>query len=211
MSLSELNTHLSHIADFSDGIPLIVFLLLPMSKREELGVIGLYFFCNFLLKVATFFLATDQRNTIPFYHLLAIIEFALLFMYFTQLKKISINIKWSLLVFVIILNLTNTFFLQTINEFNSFSWTINTLLLIVIGIYCLYHAFKVEEVRFFEFVILSGFLIYLSGSLFTYILGSRILARELGDFFSNGWIVYSFSSISKDIIISIGLWMARTN
>jgi len=58
-----------------------------------------------------------------------------------------------------------------------------------------------------DFIIMSGWLLYASGSLFTYLMASKILSGYAEGFFKNAWFFQSASNILKDIIISYGFWL----
>jgi len=60
-----------------------------------------------------------------------------------------------------------------------------------------------------DFIVTVGWLIYASGSLFTYLMGTEILSGKPEGFFYNAWIFQSVSNLSKNIIVSYGLWLMR--
>jgi len=58
-----------------------------------------------------------------------------------------------------------------------------------------------------DFIITIGWLLYAAGSLFTYLMGSKILTGYAEGFFKNGWFFQTVSNISKDIIVGYGFWL----
>lgn len=212
MTLTEWNTLLSHVGDFAEGLPLVPFLLLSSEKKREYKFLGLYFSIGFVLKISSFVIATKGGNTLFIYHLLAIIEFGLLFMFFTE-HTIFKNWRTIILVIVIAANAIISLVPGSFFQFNSLSWSINTFVLLCACFYSFYSLYtrsykSWEEVKS-RFLIVSGLLIYLSGCLFTYILGSQILSKELQGFFSNGWIINSISNLTKDFIVAVALFSSR--
>lgn len=212
MTLTEWNTFLSHVGDFAEGLPLVPFLLLSSEKKREYKFLGLYFSLGFVLKIASFVIATKGGNTLFIYHLLAPIEFCLLFMFFTE-HTLYKNWRTIILVVVTATNTITSFLPGAFFQFNSLSWSINTFLLLCTCFYAFYSLYTTSYKSWAEvksrFLIVSGLLIYLSGCLFTYILGSQILSKELQGFFSNGWIINSISNLAKDFIVAEALFSSR--
>lgn len=213
MTLTEWNTLLSHVGDFAEGIPLAPFLLLTNEKKREYKLLGLYFFLGFILKVTSFIIATNGVETLFIYHPLAIIEFSLLFLFFTEH---TLYRSWRIVILLIIVlaNVASSAMPGALHQFNSLSWSINTFLLLCACIYSFYSLYTRSYESWGEvksrFLIVSGLLIYLSGCLFTYILASQILSKHLQGFFANGWIINSISNLSKDFIITVALLLSRS-
>jgi len=127
-----------------------------------------------------------------------------------SLKK---PLVYGLISAIVLLNLMNSLFLQTIDKFNSNAWSINTIVLIGVALYYLFELFSQQETLEFEksptIIIISGLLIYFSGSLFLYIVSSKVLSKEAQGFFFNAWLIRSGSDIIKSIFLTLGLWMAK--
>lgn len=215
MNLLHWNIWLSYISDLADWFPLIVYMTLDQQKRRSYHLLGAYLFINSILKTSTFIILNVVLvNTLPVYHVLALSEFFFLFLFFSQALGWQ---KWKwLVVFVIIsLNIGNTIFLQPVHEFNSYSWAANSLVLVAMGLLVLYRIYvDMEDVSLHHyplFIITSAVLIYLAGSLFTYILGSDILSKEAKSVFHNAWIIRSISDIVKSILLLAGLWVLKRN
>ncbi|MDR7132556.1 hypothetical protein J2X69_004929 [Algoriphagus sp. 4150] len=215
MTLLDWNIILSHISDLSDWLPFFIFISLPKKVREEYNLLGAYLFTLGSLKTITLILLTIKGtfNTMPFYHLMAIVEATFLFLFITRdfgLKKGSKPLIVSLLL---ALNLYNTLSFQGILEFNSNAWAMNTIILIGLGLSSLVLLFNdIENIvlgKSPRFIILTGLLLYFSGSLFLYIVSSEVLSKEAKGFFHNAWIIRSIADIIKSIILTYGLWIAR--
>ncbi|WPR73300.1 hypothetical protein [Algoriphagus sp. NG3] len=217
MTLLDWNIILSHISDLSDWLPFFVFISLPKKVRIEYDLLGAYLVSLGSLKTFTLILLTFKGpvNTMPFYHLMAIVEASFLFLFITGdfgLKKGSKTILISLLL---ALNLCNTLFFQGILQFNSNAWAMNTIILTGLGLSYLVLLFNDIENIVLEksphFIIITGLLLYFSGSLFLYIVSSEVLSKEAKGFFHNAWIIRSMADIIKSIILTYGLWIARFN
>jgi hypothetical protein len=117
-------------------------------------------------------------------------------------------------VLLFLLNAVNSIFIQSIFTFNSWAWSMNMVVLMIIGITYLFKLYNNEnddsplELRP-NFIITAGWLIYASGSLFTYLLGIPILSGKAAGFFHNAWTFQCVSNLFKNVLISYGLWRAR--
>ena len=148
----------------------------------------------------------------PAYHLLAVTEVVMVYCFYSRLmfNKVYIWGAIALLVF----NLLNSLLVQNIFTFNSIAWTVNMMVLMMLGIIYLFSLYNDEnddsplEERP-TFIITAGWLIYAAGSLFTYLLGTSILSGRPAGFFHNAWVFQCVSNIFKNTLISYGLWRAR--
>lgn len=148
----------------------------------------------------------------PAYHLLAAVEVVMLYAFYARITYPRGPKGWMVGLLVLLFAL-NSIFIEPLDQFNSFAWTFGILFLLCLGLGYLYKLYdNLENIHLPThplFVINTGFLIYFAGSLFTYILGSRILSEEAKGFFHNGWVIQSFSTIIKNTIAGYGLWLAR--
>jgi hypothetical protein len=215
VKLLDWNILLSYVSDLTDWLPLMIYFSLDKKRKILYRFLGAYLLINSILKTSTFVILNIRTvNTLPFYHLLSVFEFVFLFLFFSQTLQLQRG-KWLLLFGIALLNIANTMFYQTIYEFNSYSWAGNSMILVSMGLFVLYKIYlNIEDIALNQyplFIINSGLLIYLSGSLFTYILGSDILSQEAKDFFHNAWIIKSISDIIKSALLTVGLWVAKRN
>jgi hypothetical protein len=204
------NILISTVADLSDALPLI-FLLRKVGERY-LKVLRAYFIGSFVVKFITIVLifGFNVRNTLAFYHFLSLFEFICLFLYFSGM--IGVKFKHVLLPFslVLLFNIVNSIWLQGFNEFNSHAWGVNTTVLLFMGLLYLYKLYSdFEDIaieKHFGFIVCAAFMIYFGGSLFTYLLGWKILSQVPTGFFANGWIIQSIANVVKNVIIVYGVY-----
>lgn len=217
MTLKEWNILLSHASDLADWIPFFIYSFLQKSIRKEYIFLGAYLLGNSLLKTCTLLILSfkGHTNTMVFYHIMALVEVICISAYFLRLNSISPRKIWIIAAIVLFGNILNSLFLQKYNEFNSNAWAFNTILLIGLGLYYFYMLFtRIENLQLEkhpDFLIVSGMLLYFSGSLFLYIVSSEVLSQEARGFFYNGWLIRSVSDILKSTILAYGLWMAKHN
>ncbi len=153
-------------------------------------------------------------NTLPFYHILAVFEFTALLFYFKQIIPINNHLTKLILLVVIAFNVVNSALFQSLNEFNSYAWGVNTLALMVLAFLYLYKLYsRIEDIAIEShsgFIINAGFLFYFGGSLFTYLLGWYILSQEPSGLFANGWIIQAVANLCKNGIITYGITLGNS-
>lgn len=210
-NLTAISYFTSTASDLSEFIPLFTWIML-IREAKPYTLLGVYFLISAFIKLFTLITAELYINNMPAFHVLACVEIMMLFSFFSMITYKKISVRWLALLFII--NAGNTLFFQSIFTFNSIAWTINMLALIILGLLYLYRLYKTDEdyaplEKRPDFIITAGFLIYASGSLFTYLMGTSILSGEPEGFFHNAWIIQSVSNISKNVIVSYGLWLMR--
>ena len=200
---------ISSVSDVSEILPLMVWIFFA-QKKMPYRLLGILFVISSTLKIYSLITAELHINNMAAFHLLALVEIVLVYCFYNQLifKKIHL----SGLIAIALANILNSIFFQDIHSFNSLAWTFNMIALIVMGLMYFYKVYNDEEdyTPLNErpaFIITSGWLIYASGALFTYLLGTEILSGTPEGFYKNAWIFQCISNILKNIIIAYGLWL----
>lgn len=201
----------SQASDHSEAMPLVSWWLF-VRKQEKYGLLGIFLFVSTILRTLSVITAKIGIHNAPLYHLMAMSEVVLVYCFYSRLM--FKRIIWGGAVFLLLLNLFNTFFIQHLTAFNSYSLAEDMIALIVVGLMHLFQLYNdnndlspLEERP--DFFITSGFLIYASGSLFTYLMMTSILSHKAIGFFPNAWIFTCIANILKNFLISYGLWRAR--
>lgn len=208
------NIVVSMTSELMDIVPVLLMIFLRVRIANKYLLIW-YLVSSFSIKLLTIFLIyfTPYTRTLPYYHLLAVLEFVFLFLFYLRLLERPKYSGWGLMGLVVALNVLNTIYLQDLNQFNSYAWTLNSLVLIIMGFLYLVHLYDKEDnvsiISQPNFIINAALMIYLAGSLFTYLLGWYILNQKAVGFFANGWIIHALSSIFKNLIICWAVWQAR--
>ncbi len=181
-------------------------------KSEAIRDIGIFFLTAWVFKGLTVITAAMGINNMPIYHALAVIELICFFRFYQRVLhyySLPSGWLWLLLGF----NAVDTLFLEGIYAFNSLSWSVNTSVLLLLGLLYYYDLYtRAEEIaieRYPNFYINAGLLIYASGSLFTYLLAWKILAQPAQTFFHSGWMIHSIANIIKIVTVSYGLWLVK--
>jgi len=211
MSIRDLNFVFSDISEVSELLPFL-FGILFVPKKSTYNLLVWFFAISALIKAISLITAKLHVNNMLLFHFLTVYEFVLVYIFYC---RIIFNRGPSVyfIALIIVINVANSVFNENVQQFNSMAWTLNTLILLCFGLKYLYKLYQELETTQLEqnplFIINAGFLIYFSGSLFTYIFGWKILSAEARGFFHNAWVIQSFSNIIKNVIISYGLWLAR--
>jgi len=210
-SIGDVIIKISNISDFSDALPFVAWVWFG-NMRKPYRILGLFFLFCFVIRSYTFVTAEKHFNNMPAYHLLALVEISAVYCFYCELVYGKV-FTWGLIL-LIIFHLANTIFYQEIHSFNSVAWTADMILIITIGLSYFVELYKNEndftplQTRP-DFVITVGWLLYASGSLFTYLMGSEVLSRYAKGLLKDEWFFQIISNISKDVIISYGFWLTR--
>lgn len=211
MDLESFNIWVSSISDVTALFPVILCLFV-VPRKHPFIILSWYFYLSGFIMIGTLITSEMGIFNMPAYHLLAAVEVILLYEFYARITYSKGPRRW-VTVLLVILFLFNSVFIEPLEQFNSFAWTFGILFLLCLGLSYLYKLYDdLENIHLPThplFVINTGFLIYFAGSLFTYILGSRILSEEAKGFFQNGWVIQSVSTIVKNTIAGYGLWLAR--
>jgi len=202
---------ISSISDVSEALPLSIWLLYSKKQKPYL-ILGIFFVLCFVLRLITLITAEHKHNNMPEFHLLALLEISAVYIYYCQLIYNKIYPSGLILLFVF--HVENTLWFQNCWSFNSITWTVDMLLIIAAGFFYFFKLYQ-NDIDYrplkyrADFVITIGWLLYASGSLFTYLMGTEILSGYAEGFFKNGWFFQTVSNILKDIVISYGFWLTR--
>jgi hypothetical protein len=212
MILKEVNKILSDVSDISELIPLVIAWIY-VSRKEPFTILKWAFSVSAPIKIITMLLARNNIHNMPWFHFLALWEGCMLFVFYS--KVLFYKILWRGLAAIVLLNLGNTIFIEETTSFNSIAWSINTLIMLCLGLATFYRLYTTKKMTLPEenplFIVNSGLMIYFSGALFTYILGVKILTSVDSTLFAESWIIVSVSNTIKNLIISYGLYLAFKN
>ena len=209
-SFKDISFAFSDISDISEILPALIWLRWGNHSRPYL-ILGLFFLFSGIIRLITLITAIQNIHNMPLYHLLAYMEVISVYIFYQQVadKKPSVFIITGLFL----IYAGNTFLQDIYLQFNSNTWTITVVGILFLGLSFFFRIYKQEEntslKRMPEFVITCGWLIYASGSLFTYLMGTEILSGKPDGFFKNAWIFQCFSNIIKNIIITYGFYLSR--
>src|SRR5260221_4395434 len=123
-------------SDISELIPVIIYLKYVFKKQPYM-ILGNYFILSASIKVLTLVTALMIIHNMPAYHLLVIIEAVFLYVFYARIIYNSQPQIW-IIAILILLNVLNSLFYESIYQFNSVGWTFCIIFLLCLGLRYLY-------------------------------------------------------------------------
>jgi len=205
-----LNILVGYLSDTSELLPVGLFIIFNI-KEPSYRFLRWFFLVSAAVKMITLITAFFSLNNFFIYHFLAVWEVVMVFCYLDFLCRKKVNVPVVLLLIAV--NVLNSAFIEPLSVFNSVAWSFNTFFLLCVGLLYYHKMYKAIDTVSIEinphFIIVSGFMIYFSGSLFTYVLSWKILSLYPNGFFANAWMIQSCANLSKNFIVSYGLWRSK--
>ena len=183
-------------------------------------IFSIYIITSLVFETTAIFLGNQFGTNYLLVHLFTFIEFILLSLFYLEIIKKPLSFRrWMrpLMVIVLIYIVFNTLFIQGIDQINSYSETIENLVLIAFSLFYFYNSFIEEEKDSLKRqalnLINSGIFLYLTGSLFIFMFSDYLLqysqTTQIPFFLYNGILNLIFKILILYAIIKIGFY--KTN
>jgi hypothetical protein len=193
------------------SIVLLRFRLLDKASRIIAWLVCWSCFIEVLSYVMGHYL---RMNNIPLLHLYTPVEFCLITIFYARVLPVVFRGKrlWWITGSFIVFSAVNSFYLQNLYAFNTYSRGLEAAFFICLSLICFGR--MIRELNNDRpqhdpvFWINAGFLLYFSGALFLFILSNYILPMKRQTSL-HIWAFHSFLSILLYTMISIGLWKAK--
>jgi len=190
-------------------LPLVIGLYKYRSLPTEYRIIVLYLILNGVISIITDVLASYNISNMVLFHLFTVIEMILFSVFFTRVTKndnSKKNIK-ILTVAFLIFAIVNVLFWQDLSTYNSYTRSLEAILLIFYAILNLSNIFdasiqnyKLSEVNI---LIMSGILMYFASSLIIFIIYDVFFLTTLATLI---WNTHATFLLIMYILFAIGLW-----
>jgi len=214
MPLRDISILVSDISDISELIPLILLMIIN-NNELKFKILKAYFFLTSILKMYALITSKFSINNMHAYHFLSIVELISMYSFYVIVLNKKRNLFFFGLFSLLVFNILNTLLYHKFNEFNNLACGLNASIIIIFGLNYYHQIYnRTDNVQIEKdpmFFINAGFLIYASGSFFTYLFGWKILSQEAIGLFHNAWLIQSISNIIKNIVIAYGVWLMRQN
>jgi hypothetical protein len=144
------------------------------------------------------------------FHIYTIAEFTLVSFLFIEIIKSKAFKKTvlSILFLFYVLAFFNIAFFESINSYNSNTRSFQGVIMLFYCVYFFYTLFSNAEVKDLSkypyFWLVSGMIIYYSGTLFLYVLGDRIVLHK--EYFTY-YAIHNALSIVQNIFFAFTLWL----
>jgi hypothetical protein len=203
ISIENLFKYLAAISDFIIVV-WFIFIFERTKKDKKIQVIALYCICALVLNYINQVLPKSEKYL--FYTFYTIVEYLIFCSFFwkviisRKMKNMLIYLSAAFIAFII-----GFTFLANHTYFDSVSIGIETILIILYSFYFLYQEMKETKEAFiyskYTFWIMSGMLIYLSGSFFIYIFATQLNPS----FLYNYWFITNAFYIFKNVFFAIAI------
>lgn len=213
--MGDLVYRISEIADFSELLPILIFLVFRRVKLYPVLFIGLLI--HSVLEIYTLYLASQKIYNLDIYQLIGLIELCYVFLFYKNIIKLN---QFLIIGFfaVFLFYILNSLFIEPFYvHINPYGRSISALYLMILGIYFLHTIFKEENIEKIEnsrlFWINIGFILYFSTSFFTFLFSRKLLTVgvEPTSFFGSLWTIHTLADIIRSIIIAIALTINKSS
>ncbi len=196
----------------SDYLPLF-FYLIAFRKLNRVKAFRYMGILVILLVIANFYsssLSSQGINNMHLFHIYTVLEHSLITLIFIEIikKKGFKTIALSGLFIFYLLVITDIIFLEPLNTFNSNIRSVQgviTLLYCVFFYYSIFDDAKVVELSNYPyFWLVSGMILYFSGTLFLYVFGDQIVSNKK---YVNYYQIHNFFNIIQNTFYAYTLWL----
>lgn len=200
----------ANIARYTDLLPVLLFILLVFKGKSGInkGLWVIFFYCVLVAlndNILFQFIPEDKFHIVfSSFTLIEYLSFTF-FLWFntenTRFRRLLITFSAFFSLFIVLY-----FIIVPFDFIDSVPIGIETILVIGLSVYFLFEQVNRTNILLYNtpgFWIITGFLIYLAGSLFIYLYASQVDRNELYKFF---YVTYIFTSL-KNIFISIAFWV----
>jgi hypothetical protein len=196
-------------------IPLVIASINFRKYRPELKYLTIYLALSATTQVVSFIYWQLEKNNYPILHIYTPIEYVLLFFFYLQLLKSYLPklLNKLLLFFIPLFSLIDSLLLEDIHTSNTYSRSLEALVIIALAIIWYIKIVSAPEEERHEQsginFINAGLLVYFSGSIVLFSYSSYIL-RMTHHSSQNLWTIHSLLTAQLYVLITIGLWKAKT-
>jgi hypothetical protein len=190
---------------------LVVTTLLFRKLSPDLKIIGIFVYIACLVELLAGIMWYNKMNNLVLLHIYTLVEFGVISWYYhvTLRGFVPAWLVPSAVTAFSLFSLYNSFFIQDLDEFNTYARGLEALLVITYIIMFFYKTFIELKVEYLgkepAFWIGSGFLLYFSGGLFLFMVSDHLLPSATGPRHLV-WAMHAVFTIVFHILISIGLW-----
>lgn len=212
MISTQLLIQINEVAQLSILIPLVLLLFRFTKFDLTFKFLSLLLLISALVGFISYHLYIRNENNMPLSHLYTVIEYSLWSAVYHQIFQ-SVTTKkiiLSLIGFFAIFAILNALLWQSIYIHNSYSRSLEGILLVSFSLSWLYKAFGEKHIPRLEkeafFWINAAVLVYFSGAFLLFIFSDFILASSKRNSIE-AWTLHAIFLIFHYLLIGIGIWM----
>lgn len=195
---------LAYVGALSSAIIVIIGLMRFRLFPTEMKVLWGFFLFSFLLNVLSFAFSFTMKNNLWLYHFNTLIEFCIfvfVFSFWKQSRVSTVILRFATFGFLLVW-LMSKFFLEDFRQFDSFSSSFKSAVLVVIALYFLLSLYQRElwykPMHDFRFWVLAAVLIYFSADVVFIALSnliSNLPAADVLRLWSLHWLIGILANI----------------
>jgi hypothetical protein len=196
-------------------LPLILALKYRRNYPQEFKYILYYLVLSVITQAVSFILWKLKIRNYPVLHVYTLLEYAVLLQFYRAVLKgfVSKTVMAILLYGFLMFSVADSLLIESIHVFNTYSRTIEALVFTTLSIAWFMkivteseeEKLRLKGVTYF----VSGFLVYFSSSVILFSYSSYVDQLSLGARM-NVWLIHTFLIFQLYILMTIGLWKAKT-
>ena len=207
MSFAELQMFIVELADFSEFLPILLFIFLKQYKLFPILLFSLLI--HVFLEQYTLYLADQKQYNLDIYHVIGLLELIFISAFYKRNTSLPKSLYYLFFLVVIIYVFNSLFWEQYWIHINAFGRSLSSLFLLLLGFNYLFNVYKEEKIlnlhRSGFFIINAGLMFYFATSFFTLLFSRKILEVEFYSWFGATWNLHSLADIIRSIIIALGI------
>lgn len=201
---------ITYIVPASALFPIILFLANRRRATLALQVLFIYLLIATIINVTAIVLATFGQRNLWLLHLYTVLETVILLFFFIQLvrSRKAKTVIWSLLILFPLACLFNWLFVQDSSYFNTYTRSVEALL--IIGISAWYWLSSGKETLHIAWTdnplnwIVSGLLLYFASALFLFLFSNFLLDNPNNMIRDIVWVTHGLLLVTMYILFGIG-------
>jgi len=201
------------IAPASIVIPIVPALLRYRHMAPSFRIVCWYLFLGAFTSILFNAMSFRNINNLPLSHFYTVIELIIIVQFYSRVvpgKDVTRKLRYVSLLFVIV-SIVNALFLQNIFTFNTYTKSLESLVVMVLAIIYFMRTLDTESFgkhdgRALNFIN-SGFLLYFSGSFIWFTIVNLTVANQSLNLMM--WSVHATLLMVQYIFIAVALWRVK--
>ena len=192
-------------------VPVVVAICKYRFLSPAAKVILAYLVVSGIVNALAIGLANHGINNMPLLHLFTLLEFSML-TFFYRIISLRTFYPYSIFLFAALCVLNAVFF-QPVYEHNTYSRSLEALLIIVMAVFFFYKMLNEATVsRWYQSSLVwfnMALLLYFSGSLFLFLFSQLLTYNRQAN--EIAWFMHATLVILMYLLLAIGFWQTKTN
>lgn len=194
---------------YSVAFPLLAYLVKIRYATRPIHIVGIIALISALSDILALLFFSRGASTIVLFNAYYVVLFILLATFYYQVigeKAGRSTVVIGVVVYMISFLLITTF-VQSLNEYQTFAWTVTGMVVLVFSIYYMLYIFgsRTPMNNSAYLWINSGILYYFSLNLFLFVMSSYVLTKLEPQISLLIWSFHNINNILKNVLIGFGI------